>query len=155
MGTLDPASQQILKWAAQHPESEAGTVRDDQGCFCSKPHSFPWNRISRSTERLAVLQLTKEDFIPDKADFLNGLGKKTRVAMRVSTVGGDRGSSDTQREAVGLHSNFTQPTVSFDLVGNVNGAFRPSVIHAFQDLNRSEKEIPKHTLRDPIKSLGF
>ncbi|ODM96066.1 Catalase [Orchesella cincta] len=183
-GALDPASQQILKWAAQHPASEAGTVRDDQGCSVPSLTAslgigsrgnllledvFLVNEIAafnreRIPERVVhakghgafgYFQLTKDISSLTKADFLNGVGKKTRIAMRVSTVRGARGSSDIEREGRGFALKFYTADGIFDLVGNGNGAFPIRDPMLFNDLNRSRKRNPQTNVKDQTSRWDF
>jgi catalase len=41
-----------------------------------------------------------------KAKFLNKVGKKTPVFLRFSTVGGEKGSADTERDPRGFACKF-------------------------------------------------
>lgn len=41
-----------------------------------------------------------------KANFLNEIGKKTPVFLRFSTVGGEKGSADTERDPRGFAIKF-------------------------------------------------
>jgi catalase len=44
------------------------------------------------------------------ADFLNGIGKKTELITRISTVGPERGSADTIRDIHGWAFKFVATT---------------------------------------------
>lgn len=52
------------------------------------------------------------------ADFLNGIGKKTEVLMRISTVGPERGSADTVRDFRGFAVKFKTNEGNNDWVFN-------------------------------------
>ena len=52
------------------------------------------------------------------ADFLNGLGNKTEVLMRISTVGPERGSADTVRDFRGFAVKFKTTEGNNDWVFN-------------------------------------
>jgi catalase len=52
------------------------------------------------------------------ADFLNGMGKKTEVLMRISTVGPERGSADTVRDFRGFAVKFKTNEGNQDFVFN-------------------------------------
>ena len=60
------------------------------------------------------------DDISDLTDaaFLNGLGKKTEVLMRISTVGPERGSADTVRDFRGFAVKFKTTEGNNDWVFN-------------------------------------
>lgn len=53
-----------------------------------------------------------------KAKFLNGIGKKTKVLHRISTVGGQSGSSETVRDVRGFAVKFYTEEGNHDIVGN-------------------------------------
>jgi catalase len=46
------------------------------------------------------------------ADFLNGIGKRTELITRISTVGPERGSADTVRDVHGWAIKFVLTTES-------------------------------------------
>jgi catalase len=52
------------------------------------------------------------------ADFLNGIGKKTEVLMRISTVGPEKGSADTVRDFRGFAVKFKTNAGNNDWVFN-------------------------------------
>ena len=52
------------------------------------------------------------------ADFLNGIGKKTEVLTRISTVGPERGSADTVRDFRGFAIKFKTAQGNNDWVFN-------------------------------------
>ena len=58
-----------------------------------------------------------------KADFLNKVGKKTPVFVRFSTVGGEKGSADTERDPRGFAIKFYTEEGNYDLVGNNTPVF--------------------------------
>jgi catalase len=59
------------------------------------------------------------------ADFLNGVGKKTRCLMRISTVGPDRGGADTVRDVRGFAIKF------YTAEGNNDWVFNDTVCRPF------------------------
>lgn len=52
-----------------------------------------------------------------KAKLFNTIGKKTPVAVRFSTVGGESGSADTARDPRGYAVKFYTEEGNWDLVG--------------------------------------
>lgn len=52
------------------------------------------------------------------ANFLNEIGKKTKVLARISTVAGSRGSSDTVRDIRGFALKMFTDEGNWDIVGN-------------------------------------
>ncbi|MGP4069180.1 catalase [Halobacillus sp. B29] len=74
-----------------------------------------------------------------KADFLTDTSKKTPVFTRFSTVAGNRGSSETVRDARGFATKFYTEEGNYDLVGNnipvffIQDAIKfPDLVHALK-----------------------
>lgn len=65
-------------------------------------------------------EVTDSSFIQSicKAKLFESKGKKTPVAVRFSTVGGESGSSDTARDPRGFAVKFYTEEGNWDLVGN-------------------------------------
>src|SRR6476620_11051195 len=53
-----------------------------------------------------------------KAKFLNGVGKRTPIFVRFSTVAGSKGSTDMARDVRGFAVKFYTEEGNYDLVGN-------------------------------------
>jgi len=90
-----------------------------------------------------------------KADIFNKIGKKTPVAVRFSTVGGESGSADTARDPRGFAVKFYTEEGNWDLVGNNtpiffirDPIFFPSFIH-------TQKRNPVTHLKDPDMFWDF
>lgn len=58
-----------------------------------------------------------------KAKYLNGIGKRTPMFMRFSTVAGEKGSPDTLRDPRGFAMKFYTEDGNYDLVGNNTPVF--------------------------------
>jgi catalase len=52
------------------------------------------------------------------ADLFSQVGKKTQVAVRFSTVGGEKGSADAARDPRGFGIKFYTEEGNWDMVGN-------------------------------------
>ncbi|KAF2468723.1 heme-dependent catalase [Lindgomyces ingoldianus] len=61
---------------------------------------------------------------------LNTIGKKTKVLMRISTAAGEKGSSDTVRDARGWAMKFFAEEGNYDIVGNDLPLFGPRGVPA-------------------------
>lgn len=83
-----------------------------------------------------------------KAKFLNGIGKKTPVVVRFSTVGGELGSPDTALDPHGFAVKFYTEDGNHDLVGNNIESFPIRDPMLFSDLNRSRKRNPQTNMKD-------
>ncbi|KAI1143282.1 catalase [Hypoxylon sp. FL0543] len=77
------------------------------------------------------------------ADFLTGIGKKTDVLVRISTVGPERGSSDTVRDFRGFATKFKTSQGNQDFVFNNQPVFFVRDPTKFPSLNRSHKKDPR------------
>jgi catalase len=53
-----------------------------------------------------------------KAGVFSAIGKQTRLFLRFSTVGGEKGSADTERDPRGFAIKFYTEDGNWDLVGN-------------------------------------
>lgn len=58
-----------------------------------------------------------------KAALFNMVGKKTPVLVRFSTVGGEKGSADTERDPRGFAVKFYTEEGNWDMVGNNTPVF--------------------------------
>lgn len=77
-----------------------------------------------------------------KAKFLNQLGKETRVFLRFSTVGGERGSADSERDPRGFALKFYTEDGNYDLVGNNTPVFFIKDPRKFPDFIHTQKRDP-------------
>lgn len=90
-----------------------------------------------------------------RAAFLNTVGKKTEVFARFSTVGGERGSADAERDPRGFAVKFYTEEGNYDLVGNNTPVFfiRDSI--KFPDFIHTQKRNPANNLKDPNMVWDF
>jgi catalase len=58
-----------------------------------------------------------------KAKFLDTIGKRTPVFTRFSTVGGEKGSADSERDPRGFAVKFFTEEGNYDMVGNNTPVF--------------------------------
>lgn len=58
-----------------------------------------------------------------RAKLFNGIGKQTKLFIRFSTVGGERGSADSERDPRGFAIKFYTEDGNYDLVGNNTPVF--------------------------------
>ncbi|WP_164111321.1 MULTISPECIES: catalase [Sphingobacterium] len=77
-----------------------------------------------------------------KAKFLNQIGKETRVFLRFSTVGGERGSADSERDPRGFAMKFYTEDGNYDLVGNNTPVFFIKDPRKFPDFIHTQKRDP-------------
>ena len=91
---------------------------------------------------MGEFELTED--ISDLADakWLNGVGKKTKLRTRMSTVGGEKGSSDTVRDVRGWATKFYTEEGVQDFVFNDLPVFFVRDPIKFPSMNRSHKRHP-------------
>ncbi|KAI0894778.1 catalase [Annulohypoxylon nitens] len=77
------------------------------------------------------------------ADFLTGIGKKTEVLARISTVGPQSGSADSVRDFRGFAMKFKTSQGNHDFVFNNHPVFFVRDPTKFPSLNRSHKRDPR------------
>ena len=82
-------------------------------------------------------------------------GAKTDVAMRFSTVAGERGSPDTWRDPRGFSVKFYTEDGNFDMVGNNTPVFFIRDPLKFQHFIRSQKRRADNGLRDHDMQWDF
>jgi catalase len=90
-----------------------------------------------------------------KARFLSGVGKRTPVFARFSTVAGEMGSPDTNRDPRGFALKFYTEEGNFDLVCNNTPVFFVRDTSKFQDFIHSQKRQPDTGLRDNNMQWDF
>lgn len=83
-----------------------------------------------------------------KASVFNGIGKRTRVAVRFSTVGGESGSADTVRDPRGFAVKFYTDEGNWDLVGNNTPIFFIRDPMLFPSFIHTQKRNPVTHLKD-------
>eukprot|EP00030_Apusomonadida_sp_AF-17_P006201 a678272_19.p2 GENE.a678272_19~~a678272_19.p2 ORF type:complete len:494 (+),score=164.36 a678272_19:32-1483(+) len=90
-----------------------------------------------------------------KAAFLSEVGKRTPVFTRFSTVGGAKGSADTDRDPRGFAVKFYTAEGNFDMVGNNTPVFFIRSPSQFPDFIHTQKTNPRTNLKDPTAMWDF
>ncbi len=90
-----------------------------------------------------------------KAKFLNAVGKQTKVFMRFSTVGGERGSADSERDPRGFAMKFYTEDGNYDLVGNNTPVFFIKDPRKFPDFIHTQKRDPYTNCKSPTMVWDF
>lgn len=90
-----------------------------------------------------------------KASIFSEVGKKTEMFARFSTVAGERGAADTERDIRGFALKFYTDEGNWDLVGNNTPVFFFRDPKKFIDLNHAVKRDPKTNLRSPNTNWDF
>ena len=90
-----------------------------------------------------------------KANLFSEVGKKTEVFIRFSTVAGERGAADAERDIRGTAIKFYTEEGNWDLVGNNTPVFFIRDPKRFPDLNHVVKRNPRTNMRDPQANWDF
>jgi catalase len=90
-----------------------------------------------------------------KAKVFSAIGKKTDVFVRFSTVAGERGAADAERDIRGFAIKFYTEEGNWDLVGNNTPVFFLRDGLRFPDLNHAVKRDPKTNLRSAQSNWDF
>ena len=90
-----------------------------------------------------------------KAKFLSKVGKKTDVFVRFSTVGGEKGSADTERDPRGFAVKFYTEDGNYDMVGNNTPVFFIRDPLKFPDFIHTQKRHPATNCKNPDMFWDF
>ncbi len=90
-----------------------------------------------------------------KASIFAQVGKKTEMFVRFSTVAGERGAADAERDIRGFAMKFYTDEGNWDLVGNNTPVFFFRDPMKFPDLNHAVKRDPKTNLRSANNNWDF
>ncbi|MCO5314849.1 MAG: catalase [Solirubrobacterales bacterium] len=90
-----------------------------------------------------------------KAAIFSEVGKETEMFARFSTVAGERGAADAERDIRGFALRFYTEEGNWDMVGNNTPVFFLRDSHNFPDLNRAVKRDPRTNLRSAENNWDF
>ncbi|CAK8713822.1 Catalase [Candidatus Electronema halotolerans] len=90
-----------------------------------------------------------------KAKIFSQVGKETEVFVRFSTVAGERGAADAERDIRGFAIKFYTEEGNWDLVGNNTPVFFLKDPLKFPDLNHAVKRDPRTNLRSARNNWDF
>jgi catalase len=90
-----------------------------------------------------------------RAHLFGAAGRKTPVLVRFSTVGGEKGSADADRDPRGFAMKFYTEQGNYDLVGNNTPVFFIRDPFKFPDMVHTHKRNPQSNLKDPDAFWDF
>lgn len=90
-----------------------------------------------------------------KARLFSEIGKKTEVFVRFSTVAGERGAADAERDIRGFAIKFYTDEGNWDIVGNNTPVFFIRDPLKFPDLNHAVKRDPYTNMRSAQNNWDF
>ncbi|EHK97476.1 putative Catalase [Glarea lozoyensis 74030] len=147
----DPSASVILKGIT--PGSGGLSLLEDTQLLETLAH-FPRERIpervvhAKAAGAWGEFEVTHDISDVTSAAFLSEVGKKTKVLARLSTVAGEKGSSDTARDIRGFALKMFTEEGNWDFVGNDLPVFFIRDPVKFPSLNRSHKRHPQTDVPD-------
>jgi catalase len=90
-----------------------------------------------------------------KAKIFSKIGKQTPMFARFSTVAGERGAADAERDIRGFALKFYTEEGNWDVVGNNTPVFFFRDPLRFPDLNHAIKRDPRTGMRSPDNNWDF
>jgi catalase len=90
-----------------------------------------------------------------RADLFNTIGKKSPVFTRFSTVGGEKGSADTERDPRGFSVKFYTEEGNYDIVGNNTPVFFIRDPIKFPEFIHTQKRCPHNNRKSANMAWDF
>jgi len=90
-----------------------------------------------------------------RAKIFSAIGKKTELFARFTTVAGERGAADAERDIRGFAVKFYTDEGNWDMVGNNTPVFFLRDPLKFPDLNHAVKRDPRTNLRSATNNWDF
>ncbi|WP_304344287.1 catalase [Chryseobacterium koreense] len=90
-----------------------------------------------------------------QAKIFSNIGNSCKIFIRFSTVGGEKGSADTERDPRGFAIKFYTEDGNWDLVGNNTPVFFIKDAKKFPDFIHTQKRLPKTNLKSATAMWDF
>lgn len=90
-----------------------------------------------------------------RAKIFSEVGKQTEMFARFSTVAGERGAADAERDIRGFALKFYTEEGNWDMVGNNTPVFFLRDPRKFPDLNKAVKRDPRTNMRSATNNWDF
>jgi catalase len=110
---------------------------------------------AKGSGAFGTFTVTKDVTRYTKASIFAKVGKKTECFLRFSTVAGERGAADAERDVRGFAMKFYTDQGNWDLVGNNTPVFFVRDPYKFQMFIHTQKRDPKTNLRDMDMQWDF
>jgi catalase len=110
-------------------------------------HAKGWGAYGKLTVTGDISRYTKANVLQP--------GAQTECFVRFSTVAGERGAADCERDIRGVACKFYTSEGNWDLVGNNTPTFFIRDVHNFSDLNRAVKRDPRTGRRSAQNNWDF
>ena len=110
---------------------------------------------AKGSGAFGTFTVTKDITRYTRASIFSEVGKKTDMFARFSTVAGERGAADAERDIRGFALKFYTEEGNWDMVGNNTPVFFLRDAKKFPDLNKAVKRDPKTNMRSPTNNWDF
>ncbi|KXU90625.1 catalase [Caballeronia megalochromosomata] len=117
---------------------------------------IPERRVhAKGSGAFGTLRVTHDISRYTKAKLFADIGKETPVFMRFSTVAGERGAADAERDVRGFSIKFYTEDGNWDVVGNNTPVFFIRDPLKFPDFIHTQKRDPYTNLRSNVAAWDF
>jgi catalase len=110
---------------------------------------------AKGSGAFGTFTVTKDITRYTRAKIFSKVGKKTELFARFTTVAGERGAADAERDIRGFALKFYTEEGNWDLVGNNTPVFFFRDPLKFPDLNHAVKRDPRTNLRNATSNWDF
>ena len=110
---------------------------------------------AKGTGAFGKLTVTHDITNYTRAKIFSKIGNECKILLRFSTVGGEKGSADSERDPRGFALKFYTEDGNWDLVGNNTPVFFVKDPKKFGDFIHTQKRDPKTNLKSPTMMWDF
>jgi catalase len=110
---------------------------------------------AKGTGAYGTFKVTHDITKYTRAKVFSKVGNTCRVFVRFSTVGGEKGSADSERDPRGFAVKFYTEDGNWDLVGNNTPVFFIKDPKKFDDFIHTQKRDPKTNLKSPTMMWDY
>ncbi|WP_028209466.1 catalase [Paraburkholderia mimosarum] len=117
---------------------------------------IPERRVhAKGSGAFGTLKITHDISRFTKANVFSEVGKETPLFIRFSTVAGERGAADAERDVRGFSIKFYTQEGNWDIVGNNTPVFFIRDPLKFPDFIHTQKRDPRTNLRSNVAAWDF
>lgn len=117
---------------------------------------IPERRVhAKGSGAFGTLKVTHDISQFTKAKVFSKVGKETPIFMRFSTVAGERGAADAERDVRGFSIKFYTEEGNWDIVGNNTPVFFVRDPLKFPDFIHTQKRDPRTNMRSNVAAWDF
>ncbi|MCC7281732.1 MAG: catalase [Acetobacteraceae bacterium] len=110
---------------------------------------------AKGSGAFGTFTVTKDITRYTRASIFSEVGKKTEMFARFTTVAGERGAADAERDIRGFALKFYTEEGNWDMVGNNTPVFFLRDPRKFPDLNKAVKRDPHTNMRSATNNWDF